>query len=376
MAIFKKNPNEVNYPDGKKPFLSVIKNESGPTDVLWKVPYEDFNVGSKLIVGENQEALFYKNGVIEEVFTSGEYTLSTQNYPFISRLINSLSAGISAFNCKVYYVNENHNLNLRWGTDGPVQVRDPRFDIATSLVSRGAYTIAVVDAKQFFLKYVGSNEERIDSSDVPIKFRAPLNQAIKTSLGQVVKQLDDEIIGVCSRQEEVAEAQKPYLEAVFSDYGIRLVDFYVEAIEIADDASRRTLEAARAEKAATILAAEGEKARLETLGITYQTERSFDVLQGAAENEGQGMVGLTAGAGAGFAMGGAIGGMAANTLNTGTNPQAAAPATFCTECGASVPAGSKFCPGCGRQLQAVCPQCSAPFAPGSRFCPGCGNRLE
>ncbi len=390
MALFKKNPNEINYPEGKKTFLNIIKNDSGPSDILWKVPYEDFNEGSKLIVGENQEALFYKNGVIEEVFTAGEYTLSTQNYPFISRLKNSLSGGVSAFNCKVYYINENHNMNLRWGTDGPVQVRDPRFDLATSILSRGAYTIVVVNAKKFFLKYAGSNEDRIDTSDVPIKFRAPLNQAIKTSLGKVVRDLDDEILGICERQEEVAEAQKPYLQDVFDDYGIRLIDFYVEAIEIADDSSRQVLEAARATKAATIIEAQGEKARLDTLGVSYQTERSFDVLQGAAQNEGSGLVGMMAGAGAGLAYGGVIGGMVSNNLNTTQNQQivggpmpqsqvmqsSGIGGSFCTECGTNVPGGSRFCPGCGKAMQNLCPNCNGPIAPGSRFCPGCGNRVE
>lgn len=404
MALFKKNPNEVYYPEGKKTFLSIIKNESGPTDILWKVPYEDFNEGSKLIVGENQEALFYKNGVIEEIFTAGEYTLSTQNYPFISRLKNSLSGGVSAFNCKVYYVNENQNMNLRWGTDGPVQVRDPRFDLATSVISRGAYTIAVVNAKQFFLKYVGNNEERIDTSDIPIKFRAPINQTIKSSLGKVIRDMDDEILGICDRQMEVAEAQKPYLEAVFGEYGLRLIDFYVEAIEIADNESRKVLEAARAARAATIITAQGERARLDTLGITYQTERTYDVLQGAAENEGAGLTAMMAGAGAGLVYGGAIGNMAANNLTPVQNQQVAggpapqfqrmqssdvsmqmsghvAPApqptggNFCTDCGADVPAGSKFCPGCGKSMQILCPDCSSPVARGSKFCPECGKKL-
>lgn len=64
MAFFKKNPNEVFYPDGKKPFYSVIKND-GPGDLLaWKFLAEDFNMGSQLIVAESEEALFFKDGEI------------------------------------------------------------------------------------------------------------------------------------------------------------------------------------------------------------------------------------------------------------------------------------------------------------------------
>lgn len=49
MAFFKKNPNEVFYPDGKKPFYSVIKND-GPGDLLaWKFLATENGVTSYLM---------------------------------------------------------------------------------------------------------------------------------------------------------------------------------------------------------------------------------------------------------------------------------------------------------------------------------------
>ena len=50
------------------PIMSVIKNTSIGNSLCAKVPYEDFNIGSQLIVAEYEEALFMKDGVIEEVF--------------------------------------------------------------------------------------------------------------------------------------------------------------------------------------------------------------------------------------------------------------------------------------------------------------------
>ena len=38
-----------------------------------------------------EEAIFINGGTIEKVFTSGTYKLSTNNYPFISRLKNAFS---------------------------------------------------------------------------------------------------------------------------------------------------------------------------------------------------------------------------------------------------------------------------------------------
>ena len=64
MSLLRKNPNEALYPTGKKTILTIIKNEAARNVILWRVPYEDFNEGSKVIVAENEEALFYKNGVV------------------------------------------------------------------------------------------------------------------------------------------------------------------------------------------------------------------------------------------------------------------------------------------------------------------------
>ena len=104
MALFGKNPNETAYTGGKKHWADVIKN-TGPGELLiWRQPEEDFNTNSTLIVMPGEEAIFIKGGNIEEVFGNGTYKLSTENYPFISRLRNAFTGGISTFNCVVYFV--------------------------------------------------------------------------------------------------------------------------------------------------------------------------------------------------------------------------------------------------------------------------------
>ena len=90
MALFNKNPNEVAYTGGKKHWADVIKN-TGPGELLiWRQPEEDFNTNSTLIVMPGEEAIFIKGGTVEQVFENGTYKLSTENYPFISRLRNAL----------------------------------------------------------------------------------------------------------------------------------------------------------------------------------------------------------------------------------------------------------------------------------------------
>ena len=89
------------------PIMNVIKNDAYGNMLCAKIPCEDFNIGSQLIVAEYEEALFVKDGVIEEIFGPGKYTLTTENYPFLTKLMSHLfTGGVSAYNCKVYYINK------------------------------------------------------------------------------------------------------------------------------------------------------------------------------------------------------------------------------------------------------------------------------
>lgn len=55
------------------------------------------------------------------------------------------------------------------------------------------------------------------------------------------------------------------------------------------------------------------------------------------------------------------------------------PAPLCPSCGAALPEGAKFCPGCGKPAarQRTCPVCgAAPAVEGARFCAECGAPLN
>jgi len=58
-------------------------------------------------------------------------------------------------------------------------------------------------------------------------------------------------------------------------------------------------------------------------------------------------------------------------------PAAAPSAAVCSQCGAELEAGTKFCVSCGTPAEAapaVCPQCGAALKPGAKFCGGGGAK--
>ena len=104
MAFWNRNPNESWFFGGKKHWIEVIKNSGSDATIVWKQPEEDFNDHSVLIVMPGETALFISNGEILGTFSEGRYELRTENYPFLSRIVNAFSGGISSYNAVVYFV--------------------------------------------------------------------------------------------------------------------------------------------------------------------------------------------------------------------------------------------------------------------------------
>ena len=105
-----------------------------------------------------------------------------------------------------------------------------------------------------------------------------------------------------------------------------------------------------------------------------------EAMKSAAANTGAGGAFMSAGVGVGAGAG--IGAMMAEAMKPSKQESAPAAPTaantvVCASCGKSIPAGSKFCPECGKAVAQTkfCPECGAKVSAGAKFCPECGNKL-
>ena len=398
------------------PIISVIKNNSLGNSLCTKFPYEDFNIGSQLIVAEYEEALFMKDGVIEYVFGPGKYTLTTENYPFLTKLVSKfVSGGVSPYNCKIYFINKSHHLELKWGTGTPVRVIDPKWAIEVHVQARGAYSVVVNDGKKFFLKFVGANASAVEQ-DIEKNFKTAFKQNITDELAEYLTSKDEEVLVVCNKKKALADEMMPILNGVLDEYGVELVNFYIENIEIPENdpcmARIREMRIKRQEKmfereqsaaderlrydlrresseADRYVSGQMAQADYERMSIRDQDgnngwarQEYAETLKTIAANDGAG--GAFMNAGMGLTMGATVGKMVgelAGGVQPGS-PLGAAGAgvkkNICPKCNAVVPEGMKFCGNCGspvEQPKTVCPSCGAEVAPGMKFCGICGASL-
>lgn len=300
MGLFNKNPNEVAYTGGKKHWADVIKN-TGPGELLiWRQPEEDFNTNSTLIVMPGEEAIFIKGGTVEQTFENGTYKLSTENYPFISRLRNAFTGGISTFNCVVYFVRKAHSIEIRWGTDSPIQVRDKMLGIATKLRARGSYKVQIDNPVKFLEKLIGNNVPFQLQEELNKYFISEFQSKIKSVIARALNESETELLGIDARLDEFSEIIEPFMQETLEDYGLKCVKFVVAALDIDDDELRRKYDEIGMDAIAKMRGAQADKAVMGILGDDWGKQQAANILSDIANNPGAGGV---AAAGAGMGMG-------------------------------------------------------------------------
>ncbi|MCL2844090.1 MAG: SPFH domain-containing protein [Chitinivibrionia bacterium] len=301
MSIFAKNPNETAFAGGKKNWAEVIKNSGDGNLLIWRQPEEDFNNNSTLIVMPGEEAIFIKDGVIEQTFDNGKYVLSSENYPFISRIRNAFTGGISTFSCVVYFVRKAHSMEIRWGTSSPIQVRDKQLGIATKLKARGSYKIQVDNPQKFLTKLIGNNVDVMGQQELLDDYFANEFQGkVKSSITRALNETETELLGIEGRMEEFAETVQPFLGEVFDDYGLKIVKFSISAIDMDDDELRRRYDEIGMDAISKMRNAQADKTVMNVLGDDWGRQQAADISKTLAANPNSGGV---AGAGAGLGMG-------------------------------------------------------------------------
>jgi len=325
MAFFKKNPNESAYAGGKKHWADVIKNSGSGELLIWRQPEEDFNTNSTLIVMPGEEAIFIKGGNIEQVFDKGTYQLSTNNYPFISRLRNAFTGGISTFNCVVYFVRKADSKEILWGTDSPIQVRDKVYNIRTDAFARGAYKVRIENPAKFLEKLVGNNVAPQAQTDLDNYFSCEFQGKIKSIVSQFLNSYERELIGIDAYLMEISEKIKPMLDDSLSDYGLKCASFMLSGLDI-DETKYDTIDQSQIEYIAKVKDYQASKAGLDILGADWASVQNVEIYKAAANNP-SGVAGAGVGLGMGLGMASSFGAAAQQiSMPTPQQPQSTAPA--------------------------------------------------
>jgi membrane protease subunit (stomatin/prohibitin family) len=260
----------------------------------------DFRIGSQLIVGPGQEAVFVRDGKALDTFTSGRHTLTTANIPLLVDLIGKAFGNRTPFTAEVYFVNTRVFPDMGWGTPNPIPVMHPGVGLGASLLKAyGTFKMKVSNSKLFIEEIVGRRGSYM-KEDIQEWLRA----AVLTQFRDAVGTLKKSAFEIQSLTADISEMMIAQTQDDFAAVGLTLVDFKVSEIT----PSAKTAQ------------------ELRDMGLIdtqmYMQLQAADAMRDAANAPG----GNLAGAGVGIGAGVSLGQMMGQAFQASQQPQQGTPA--------------------------------------------------
>lgn len=292
--------------------INVIKCDIVDGEFCYKFPSDDLKLDSQLIVYPSQTAFFVKGGEILDSFTSGTYTLSSENIPLLNKVINIPFGNESPFKAEVWFINQISKLDMPWGTPQPILLEDPKYKIIVPVRSNGQYGLRIKDPRLFLETLIG-NMSAFTADKISQYFKGRLIQSLNSLLAKQITQRNISILDINTELIPMSEECVTQLNDIMGKYGIEIKEFSIMSVNVPENDE-------------SVIKLKEAKAMMARLNITgkdvYQMERSFDVLEKAASNEGAGgqMMGMGVGLGAGVSAGSTMAQMSSQMINTNPNP--------------------------------------------------------
>jgi membrane protease subunit (stomatin/prohibitin family) len=269
----------------KKQFIEVIEWTEETDGVLsYRYPTLDREIqsGAQLTVRESQMALFVNEGNVADTFSPGRHSLTTQNMPILTTLMNWDNAFKSPFKSEVYFFSTREQLDQRWGTQQPISIRDKEFGVIR-LRAFGSFSYQIDEPSTFYQKVSGSRET-YTVSELDGQLRAMIITTIASMLGKG----DVPFLDMAANQQKFSDELKAALDMPFMGYGLKLNTFLVQSVTLPEE-----LQAYLDKQSQMNLVGDLKK---------YANFQAADSIAKAASNPG-GMAGAGVGLGVGAALG-------------------------------------------------------------------------
>lgn len=334
--------------------------------MVYKYPSDQLVLGTQLIVQEGQIAIFVRSGMVCDTFYPGTYKLSTENLPILKSIVNMPFGGRTPFSAEIYFINATTKLDLTWGTTDPIQLIDPKYYVKLRVRAFGQMGLKIIDPTTFFKELIGGMQQNdlVKFDKIKEFYRGIMVIKVKSIIADSI--ISDKIsaLDISTKLEDLSEKVRVKLSGEFERYGLTVINFYIQSINFPD------------EDFAKINKILEDKAAFEIMGDgRYATKRSFDVYEGAANND-SGVAGAFVAGGIGL---GAAVNLGTTMNSVAGNPVGQASAQEykeCPSCHTRNSVSAKFCPECGFNFNSLVCSCGNKLDPGDKFCPKCGKKVE
>ena len=265
--------------------VTTIENEGNSRFLVWKSPERSLVIGDQIIVNESEEALLFENGQLMQVLEGGRHLVESGNIPGIEGLIRRAAGSNSPIRIDTWFINKTVSNDYKWGVQ--LQAKDHEHGLIVPVGSYGSMLIRIDDPASFVLQIVGQKfqlaKEDLRDFILPI-----IERNLKDYISKSITNKKLDIFTLDSELMESSKAMSDLISKDIKRFGISLIDFYIQGIEvIGNNPDYLRIKESLSEAASLRIRA---KAASDTEGF-YEKERELDAIDKAIEKDSTGLVG-------------------------------------------------------------------------------------
>lgn len=188
-------------------------------------------MGAQLIVQQNQEAIFFRDGRAMDVFGPGRHTLTTANIPILTSIL-TIPWQKSPFQACVYFVGKQRFIDQRWGTRHPITMKDPDFGMVR-LRGFGKFSFRVVDSSLLINELVGT-QGMVSTTQVTDYLR----DVLVSGISDLLASSNIGLLQMSSKFDEIGAAARVKIGEEFKKFGLELTDLVISNISAPDEVQK------------------------------------------------------------------------------------------------------------------------------------------
>ena len=209
--------------------ISTIESKNTDNYLIWKHPNRNLSIDSQIIVNESEEALLFENGQLLHVLKAGKHKINSGNIPGLDGIIRRSVGNTPVIRIDTWFVNKVVSTDYKWGIQ--LQVKDNTHQLLVPVGSYGSILLKIEDPASFVIQVVGKNE-RLKKEELQ-KFILPcIERGLKEYIAERIKEGILDVFSIETILGKASNNVKNSLKDVFQKYGLTVVDFFVQGIQV------------------------------------------------------------------------------------------------------------------------------------------------
>ena len=265
--------------------VTTIENKGSSQSLVWKSPKRSLVIGDQIIVNESEEALLFENGQLMQTLEGGRHLVESGNIPGIEGLIRRAAGSNSPIRIDTWFINKTVSNDYKWGVQ--LQAKDQEHGLIVPVGSYGSMLIRIDDPASFVLQIVGQKYQ-MEKNDLRDFLLPIIERNLKDYISKSITNKKLDIFTLDSELMESSKAMSNLISKDIKRFGISLIDFYIQGIEvIGNNPDYLRIKESLSEAASLRIRA---KAASDTEGF-YEKERELNAIDRAIEKDSSGVVG-------------------------------------------------------------------------------------